>query len=110
MRQFKQSGYHNEFSKKRYIVQKTVYDVVLKDDFAYLGQLLAILLFFKFLPVPVDFDVFLMRLDDFVLDLVSSFLFIFLLECASVFVKLLSVSLDLDNSLLSIDPDLLDMA
>ncbi len=52
---------------------------VLKDGDAYLGELLAIFLFFKLLPVPVNFYVFLMRLDDFVLDLVSSFLFIFLL-------------------------------
>ena len=82
---------------------------VVKDD-AYLSELLAILLFFKLLPVPVDFDVFFVGDENLVLDLVSSFLFIFLLKSASVFVKLLSVSLDLDDSLLSVDSDLLDMA
>ncbi len=101
------------FKKALHCSKETMCHVLKDDDDdggAYLGELLAIFFFFKLLPVPVDFYVFLMRLDDFVLDLVSSFLFIFLFECASVFVKLLCVSLDLDDSLLSIDSDLLDMA
>lgn len=48
-----------------------------------------------------------MRLDDFVLDLVSPLLFVLLFEGASVFVQLLSVGLDLDDALLSLTLNLL---
>ena len=61
------------------------------------GQLLAVFLLFKFLPVPVDFYVFLVRGDDFVLNLVCTlFLFLFLLDSASVF-GLVGVGLNLGD-------------
>lgn len=51
-----------------------------------------------------------MRLDDFILDLVGSFLFGFLLLGATVFVKLFSIGLDLNDFLLGGSFDLLELA
>ena len=50
-----------------------------------------------------------MGLDNLVLDLVGSFLFVFLFKGASILVELLRLSLDLDDSLLSLAPHLLNV-
>ena len=53
------------------------------------------------MPVPVDFHVLLVGTDDLVLDLVGSFLFVLLLECAASCLSLIGLSLDLVYSLVS---------
>jgi hypothetical protein len=58
----------------------------------YIGKLLAIFLLFKLLPVPVDFNVLLVRGDDFVLNLVGSFLFLLFFEVATLVLGVVSVS------------------
>lgn len=40
----------------------------------FLIELLAVFLLFEFLPVPIDFDILLMRRDNFILNLIGSFL------------------------------------
>ena len=75
-----------------------------------LSQLLAILFLFKLLPVPVNLDVLLVRLDDLILDLVCSLLFSLLFTSATVFVQLLGVSFDLDDLLGSLSSELLESA
>ena len=51
-----------------------------------LVQFFAVFLLFKFLPIPVDLNVFLVGSDDFVLDLIGSFTAgFFLLDAALVF-------------------------
>jgi hypothetical protein len=76
---------------------------------SYLSELFAIFFLFQLLPVPVNFYIFLVRLDDFVLDLVRSFLFVFLLQGTPVFVQFFSFCLDLDDSLLSQSAHLLEL-
>ena len=76
----------------------------------YLCELFAVFFFFQLLPVPVDFDVFLVRLDDLVLDLVRSLLLVTLLGRASVLIGQFSVDLDLHNLLLGASADLLQDA
>lgn len=60
----------------------------------YLSQFFAVFLFLKLLPVPINLDVFLMGLNDLILDLVSSFFFGLLLTSAAVLVQLFGVRLD----------------
>lgn len=67
----------------------------------YVSELLAILFFFQLLPVPVDLNVFLMGLDDFVLDFVRTLLLVLLFEGATLTIYLFCVNADLRNSLLS---------
>ena len=76
----------------------------------YLGQFFAVFLFLKLLPVPIDLDVFLVGLDDLVLNFVGSLFFGLLLASAAVLVQLLRVRLDLDEHLLSLPSDLLNLA
>ena len=67
----------------------------------YLGKLFAIFLLFQLLPVPVNLNVLLVRLNDFILDFVGSLLLVLLLSGAAVFVPLLSLDFDTDDLLLS---------
>jgi hypothetical protein len=60
----------------------------------YIGKLLAVFLLFKLLPVPVDFNVLLVRGDDFVLNFVGSFLFLLFFEVATLVLGVVSVSFD----------------
>ena len=60
----------------------------------YIGKLLAIFFLFKLLPVPVDFNVLFVRGDDFVLNLVGSFLFLLFFEVATLVLGVVSVSFD----------------
>ena len=60
----------------------------------YIGKLLAVFLLFKLLPVPVDFNVLFVRGDDFVLNLVGSFLFLLFFEVATLVLGVVSVSFD----------------
>ena len=53
------------------------------------------------MPVPVDFDILLMRLDDLVLDLVGSVLLGFFFGSPSDLISLLSFDLNLVDRLLS---------
>ena len=76
----------------------------------YLSQLLAILLLLKLLPVPIDLNILLMRLDHFILNLVCSFLLRLLLARSPVLIQLLRVRLDLDQNFLSLPPNLLNLA
>ena len=76
----------------------------------YLSELLAVLLFFELLPVPVDLDVLLVRLDDLVLDLVRPLLLGLLLNGAALLVQRLSLGLDADDSLFGLPADLLKRA
>ena len=76
----------------------------------YLCELFAVFFFFQLLPVPVDFDVFLVRLDDFVLDFVRSLLFVTLLGRAALLIGFFGVDLDLHNLLFSASADLLQDA
>ena len=76
----------------------------------YLSELLAVLLFFELLPVPVDLDVLLVRLDDLVLDLVGPLLLGLLLNGAALLVQRLSLGLDADDSLFGLPADLLKRA
>ena len=76
----------------------------------YLCKLLAVFFFFQLLPVPVDLDVFLVRLNDLVLDLVRSLLLVTLLGRASVLIGQFSVDLDLHNLLFGASADLLQDA
>lgn len=71
-----------------------------------LSQFLAVLFLLKLLPVPIDLDILLMRLDDLVLDFVSSLLFGFLFAGATVFVQLFRVRLNLNDLLLGPASDL----
>ena len=52
----------------------------------YLSQFFAVFLFLKLLPVPINLDVFLMGLNDLILDLVSSFFFGLLLTSTAVLI------------------------
>ena len=74
----------------------------------YLRKLLAVFLFFKLLPVPIDFDILLVGLDHFVLDLVGSLLFILLFRGAALLVESLSLGLDANDCLFSLSADLLE--
>ena len=76
----------------------------------YLGQFFAVFLFLKLLPVPINLDVFLMGLDDLILDLVSSFFFGLLLTSTAVLVQLFSVRLDFDQTLFGSSLNLLKFA
>ena len=67
----------------------------------YLVKFFAVFLFLELLPVPVDFDVFLVGADNFVLDLVGSLLFVLLLESAASCLSLIGLSLDLVDCLVS---------
>ena len=74
----------------------------------YLRKLLAVFLFFKLLPVPIDLDVLLVGLDHFILDLVGSLLFILLFRGAALLVESLSLRLDANDRLFSLSTDLLE--
>ena len=76
----------------------------------YFSKFFAVFLLFELLPVPVDLDVLLMRLDDFVLDLVSSLLFVTLLGRASLLVCFFSIDLDLHDLFFGASSDLLQDA
>lgn len=76
----------------------------------YFSELLAVFLLFKLLPVPVDFDILLVRLDHFILDLVSSFLLGFFFVTSASAIKLLRIGLDFDDAFLSLAADLLKNA
>ena len=81
-----------------------------RERITYLRQLLAVLLLFELLPVPVDLDVLLVRLDDLVLDLVCPLLLGLLLDGAALFVQRLSLGLNADDSLFGLPADLLKHA
>ena len=57
-------------------------------------QLLAIFLFFKFLPVPVNLDVLLVTSDDLVLDLICAFLAVLVLDIATIVFRFFGVLLN----------------
>ena len=65
----------------------------------YIGELLAILFLFKLLPVPIDFDILLMRLNDFVLDLGGPLAATLLLDATAVILNLFRLCLDLEDLL-----------
>ena len=60
----------------------------------YIGKLLAVFLLFKLLPVPVDFNVLFVRGDDFVLNLVGSFLLLLFFEVTTLVLGVVGVSFD----------------
>lgn len=71
-----------------------------------LVELLAIFLLFEFLPVPINFDIFLVGSNDLVLDLVGTLaLLLFFLDAALV-LNVISVSLDRCDRLVSLAADL----
>ena len=76
----------------------------------YLSQFFAVFLFLKLLPVPINLDVFLMGLNDLILDLVSSFFFGLLLTSTAVLIQLLGVRLDFYQALFGSSLNLLKFA
>lgn len=64
-----------------------------------LSQLLAVLLLLKLLPVPVNLNILLVRLDDFLSDLVLTLNFLLGLQGTTVILDLFSVGLDGDDVL-----------
>lgn len=65
--------------------------------FNFWGKFLAVLFFFKLLPIPINFDILLVWSDNFILDLVRTlFLFLLLIDTAFIFV-LVSDGLDLSD-------------
>lgn len=76
----------------------------------YLRKLLAVFFLLQLLPVPVDLDVLLMRLDHFVLDFIRTFFLGFLLVAATSAVKLLGVRFDFYDALFRLPAHLLKNA
>ena len=73
----------------------------------YLIELLAVFLLFKFLPVPIDFDILLMGGDNFILDFVRSFLLGLILKSSAVSFSLIGLSFDRVDRALSLSEELL---
>ena len=65
------------------------------DTGTYLIKFLAVFFLFEFLPVPVNLYIFLMRGDNFILDLVASLLLVLFLKGTSSGFPLISFCLDL---------------
>ena len=77
------------------------------SGYTYISELLAVFLLFKFLPVPINFDVLLVRCDDFVLDFVSSLLLVFLFEHSAVVLSEVRVRFYASDCLISVTAHLL---
>lgn len=75
-----------------------------------LSQFFAIFFLFKLLPIPINFHILLVTLDDLVLNLVGALFLSLFLKCASFFINLLCVRLDLINLDLLLIPLLLQEA
>jgi len=68
----------------------------------YSGQVLAVFLLFKLLPVPVDLDVLFVTGDDFVLDLVGTLLAVLVLDVATIVFRFFGVLLNFGDHLRSV--------
>lgn len=75
-----------------------------------LGEFLAVFFLFEFLPVPVDFDVFLVGGDDLILNLVSAFLALLLFFIAAEILSLVDVGLNTSDRLVSLPTHLFNVA
>ena len=75
-------------------------------DLNVLSKLFAVLLLFKFLPSPIDFDIFLVTCDDLGLDLVGSLLPLLFLLDTPVVLHSVGVRSDLGDDLRSFSLDL----
>jgi len=92
-------------------------DLLLRDDlraggflgFNFLIELLAVFLLFKFLPVPIDFDILLMGGNDFVLDFVCSFLLGLILQSSAGSFSLIGLSFNRVDRALSLSKELLEI-
>ena len=73
----------------------------------YISELLAVFLLFKLLPVPVNLNILLMRLDNLILNFVGTLLLVFLFEGTALFVDFLRIDTNLYNLLLSVFSHLL---
>ena len=73
----------------------------------YLIEFLTVFLLFEFLPVPIDFDILLMRRDNFILDLVGSFFLAFILKSSAVSFSLIGFCFDRIDRTLSLSGKLL---
>jgi len=76
----------------------------------YLSQFLAVFFLFKFLPVPVDFDVFLMGGDDFILNFIGALLALFLLLITTQILGLIDIRLDTRDRLIRLPTHLFNVA
>lgn len=84
--------------------------MALEDLFFYVGvQLFAVFLLLELLPVPVDFNIFLVGGDNFVLDLVGTLSFLLFLEEATLVLRLISVRLYLSDRQIRLATDLLQV-
>ena len=81
--------------------------MLLNGRLTYLRKFLTVFFLFELLPVPVDLDVLLVRLDHFVLDLVGSLFLRLLFNRAALLVQRLSLSLDANDCLFGLPADLL---
>ena len=83
-----------------------LYDYWLKT---YIGKFFAIFLFFELLPVPINLDVLLVRCDDFVLNFICSFFFLFFLLVAPFVFGVISVCFDLSDCQICLSADLFEI-
>jgi len=75
----------------------------------YVGKFFTIFLFLELLPVPIDFNILLVRCDDFVLNFICSFfLLLFLLVAPFVFC-VIRVGFDLGNCQICLPADLFEI-
>lgn len=83
-------------------------DVLAFDDllFDVLIKLLAILLFFEFLPIPINFDIFLVGGNDLVLNLIGTLAFLLFFLDAAFVLNVIGVSLDRGDCLVGLTTDL----
>ena len=86
---------------------KQLLSPVVSYGFTYLCELLAVLLLFQLLPVPINLDVLLVRCDNFVLNFVASLLLLLLLKHAAVVLSGIGVRFDTSNGLISVTAHLL---
>jgi len=92
-------------------------DLLLRDDlcaggflgFNFLIELLAVFLLFKFLPVPIDFDILLMGGDNFILDFVCSFFLGLILQSSAGSFSLIGLSFNRVDRALSLSKELLEI-
>ena len=73
-------------------------------------KLRTVFLLLKLLPVPVDFNVFLVRSDHFVLDFIGTVLFVFIFLFTSSILSVVDVVLDSGDCFISLESHLNETA
>jgi hypothetical protein len=76
----------------------------------YLREFLAVFFLFKLLPVPINFDILLVRSNDFILNFVGTLLALLLLIISAVIFFLIDLSLNFGNRPVSLSAHLLNLA